>query len=71
MSVFTQSHKDKYAGLPKNYRGEIHTVFEEKTGKPLRQYLAGASIMTPRQLEVFNTIVDEYVDTYKNQLQEL
>jgi hypothetical protein len=69
--VFTQSSKEKYDGLPKNFKSEINTVFEEKTGKQLKPYLHGISFMTPRQVEVFDAIVDQHVDTYKSQLESI
>lgn len=66
MGVFTLPNREKYDALPENFRGEIRIVFEEKTGRGFGQYLAGNSLMTPRQELVYQELLEEYDSRYQS-----
>lgn len=68
MGDFTLPDTEKYAALPKNFRGFVKETFQEKTGKDLNPFLEKRTIFPPALGQVFNEIVDFHHDYWKAQL---
>lgn len=69
MGEITLPDTEKYASLPKNFKGDVKTMFEEKTGKDLNPFLEKRTIFTPALGQIFNEIVDFHYEYWKNQKQ--